>query len=275
MLKQRVITALIVAAILLLAIFFFSYPYYAGFIGLIVLVAAWEWSRLAGYSSSGRYIYLLTVALLMAGLGWWLDLFGAGRYFANDWVLGICLGASLWWLSVVYWVAVYPKNKVWLLKPLPALIGVGVLLSTCLGLVYLRGEPRGEWLIVIMIVAVVCADTGAYFTGRKFGKRKLAPHVSPGKSWEGFFGGFACSVVFACILMAFFGFNVWLLVIIVSTSLVSVYGDLMESMLKRESGVKDSGTILPGHGGILDRADSITAAVPVFTALYLLSGWHL
>lgn len=278
MLKQRVITAFVVAGILLLAIFFFPYSYFAGLIALIVLVAAWEWSWLAGLTGFFRIAYVVTIGALIGLLLWWLDLLGTGHYFAADRVTGICALACLWWVSVVFWVAEYPQHKAWITKPVPALIGMLVLVSTWLGLVYLRGEANGDWLIVIMIVAVVCADTGAYFAGRKFGKRKLAPHVSPGKSWEGLYGGLVCSAVFAIAVVALVGFelnNLWLLAIVVSTSAVSVYGDLMESMLKRERGVKDSGTILPGHGGILDRADSITAAAPVFTLVYLLSGWRL
>ncbi len=278
MLKQRVITALIVAAVLLLAIFYFPYVYFSWFIALVVLVAAWEWGKLAGYTGVGIYFYVVFIGVLVAVTFWWLDIFGTARFFAGDKVIAVCAVAALWWVSVIYWVATYPENKIWSRKWIIDLIGAIVLLATCVGLVYLRGESNGEWLLVIMIVSVVCADTGAYFVGRKFGKRKLAPMVSPGKSWEGFFGGLATSVIFALFLNLSLGFsveNLWLLVIVVSTSLISVYGDLMESLLKRERGVKDSGKILPGHGGILDRADSITAAVPIFTLMYLLSGWRL
>jgi len=277
-LKQRVITALIVAVFLLGAIFYLPYPYFAGFISLIVLLAAWEWARLAGYNQSGAVVFVVVIALLMGVTLWWLDLFGTARFFAANKILLLCIVATLWWASVIYWVAVYPDNKIWAHKLIIDLIGVLVLLATGIGLIYLRGESNGDWLLVIMIVAVVCADTGAYFVGRKWGKRKLAPRVSPGKSWEGFFGGSACSFLFAVLLIVGLGFqmaNLWLLVIVVCTSLISVYGDLMESLLKRERGVKDSGKILPGHGGVLDRADSILAAVPVFTLLYLLSGWRL
>lgn len=278
MLKQRVITALIVAALLLLAIFFLPYFYFAFFISLIVLAAAWEWARLAGNHTLGTVVYTALVGLLIAANLWWLDVFGVGRTFAFDKMVIVCGVASLWWLSVIYWVAVYPTNKLWAHKALINLIGVVVLVSTGVGLVFLRGEAHGDWLLVIMIIAVVCADTGAYFVGRKYGKRKLAPRVSPGKSWEGFYGGLLTSVMFALVLIIGLGFeasNWWLVLILVATSVMSVYGDLMESLLKRERGVKDSGSILPGHGGVLDRTDSITAAVPIFTLVYLLSGWRL
>ena len=128
-----------------------------------------------------------------------------------------------------------------------------------------------------MIAGVVAAaDIGGYFAGRKFGKRKLAPAVSPGKTWEGFSGGLIANLLLGSLIAYLTGSNIGLLLaIVVPTSLFSVLGDLLESMVKRHAGVKDSGVILPGHGGILDRVDSITAAAPVFALAVLASGWTL
>ena len=277
MLKQRVITAVIMALVLLTAIFYFPSFYFAVLIAGIVLIAAWEWSQLVYLKGATRFLYVGLMAVLLVLAGWWLGFSTQGDFSQSKPLIAIVGIAGLWWLLAVFFVAVYPRTKIWAHKPIQALIGVLVLLPTWIGLVFLRSENNGQWLIIMMIIAVVCADTGAYFVGRRFGKRKLAPNVSPGKSWEGFYGGFVCSLFFALVLMTVLGFNktnLWLLAILAVTSLASVYGDLLESMLKRERGIKDSGNILPGHGGILDRADSITAAAPVFTLMYLLSDWR-
>lgn len=277
MLKQRVITAVIMAAVVLTTLFYFPPIYFAGLITLIVLVAAWEWGQLVYLEGFARIFYAAVIGAFMFIAAWFLGL-NSDAELSQDQPLVFIVGmAGLWWLLSTFFVGVYPNKKIWAQKPIQALIGLLVLVPTWLGLIFLRAEDNGQWLIVMMVIAVVCADTGAYFVGRKFGKRKLAPNVSPGKSWEGFYGGFVCSLIFAVVLISFLGFsvsNLWLLVILAVTSLASVYGDLLESMLKRERGIKDSGSILPGHGGILDRADSITAAAPVFTLMYLISGWQ-
>lgn len=278
MLKQRVITAVIMAAVVLATLFYFPPIAFAGLITFVVLVAAWEWAQLVYLQGLARFVYAASVGAVMLLSAWLLGL-NVDAVLTQPQLLIFIVGvAGLWWLLVTFFVAVYPAKKSWAHKPIQGFIGFLVLVPTWLGLVFLRAEDNGQWLIVMMIIAVVCADTGAYFVGRKFGKKKLAPNVSPGKSWEGFYGGFVCSLMFALALISVLGFNqsnLWLLAILAVTSLASVYGDLLESMLKRERGIKDSGTILPGHGGILDRADSITAAAPVFTLMYLISGWQL
>ena len=156
-------------------------------------------------------------------------------------------------------------------------MGLLVLVPTWFALMALRLHSNGVGLIFVLIALVTAADIGAYFTGKAWGKAKLAPNVSPGKSWAGFWGGLVTSALLALSLW-------WLLdggqhsglavmAIAVATSLASVLGDLLESMVKREQGVKDSGRILPGHGGMLDRLDSMTAAAPVFALCLLLAGW--
>ncbi|MBL4827597.1 MAG: phosphatidate cytidylyltransferase [Spongiibacteraceae bacterium] len=129
---------------------------------------------------------------------------------------------------------------------------------------------------MILIVLVASADIGAFFVGRAWGKAKLAPSVSPGKSWAGFWGGLVCSTVLATLIWLWLPIHVALfkvLAIAAITSLASVLGDLLESMVKRERGVKDSGVVLPGHGGMMDRLDSLSAASPVFTLCLILTGW--
>jgi phosphatidate cytidylyltransferase len=150
-------------------------------------------------------------------------------------------------------------------------MGLAVLLPTAIALVYLRKLDGGEGLILLLILVVATADVGGYFVGRAFGKHKLALAVSPGKTWEGAAGGMVANLALVALLSYCFALDAVLLAcVIIPTSMVSVLGDLLESMLKRHAGYKDSGRVLPGHGGVLDRVDGITAAAPIF-ALALLS----
>ena len=146
-----------------------------------------------------------------------------------------------------------------------------------LAMVILIHANQGEWLIMIVVLIVAFADIGAYFSGRAFGKHKLATNVSPKKTWEGLVGGVVANLIFVAVLLVTLNVDhgPMLLGLVMITVLASVLGDLLESMVKRHRGIKDSGNILPGHGGILDRLDSLTAALPVFTLVYLFSGFQL
>ncbi len=153
-------------------------------------------------------------------------------------------------------------------------MGWMVLIPSAVALAYLLSQENGKALFIYSVLIVVTADVGAYFAGRKFGKKKLIPQVSPGKSWAGFYGGMA-----ACLALALLGAQLavgaqlawWqLIVATLIAGLFSVLGDLLESMVKRHRGIKDSSQLLPGHGGFMDRIDSITAAAPIFTLLLLL-----
>jgi len=148
------------------------------------------------------------------------------------------------------------------------------LVPAWIGLFFIRSHDQGSWLVLLLVAIVACADIGAYFAGKRFGRHRLAATVSPGKSWEGFVGGLFASVIFALIVGQVWAptERLWLLALVAPTALVSVVGDLLESMVKRHRGVKDSGLILPGHGGVLDRVDGITAAVPVFALTLLITG---
>ncbi|MGI1678531.1 MAG: phosphatidate cytidylyltransferase [Cellvibrionaceae bacterium] len=286
MLKQRVITALVLVAVLIGAIFFLPFYFFSAIVSVFFVIAAWEWGQFPRFSNAQRIIYAFIVSIISALLFMWassdLNASDGGKLFVDRekivWLVGL---AFAWWLLAVVLVKAYPSGvSLWNNRWTQSLIGVFVLVPTLLGLIFLHQQSNGPWLIMIVVACVVCADTGAYFVGRAFGKNKLAPNVSPGKSKEGFYGGFVCSVIFAVILAISLGAvdtnaNWWVLAMIVPASLVSVLGDLLESMFKRERGIKDSGKILPGHGGVLDRIDSISAAVPVFTLVYILSGWQL
>lgn len=275
MLKQRIITALILGAAVLAALVYLPPAWFGMLAGVVFTVAAWEWSRLAHFAGAGRVAFTLVFAGLLLLCAAWLGF----PSMQESQLIPLLLVATVWWILASWLVVSYPERSgLWDGRWQQSLMGALVIVPTWAALSYLRAEPGGEWLIMILVGCVVCADTGAFFVGRRFGKRKLAPAVSPGKSIEGFFGGLACSAIFALILIFAVGGEAddwWLLLLVLPASLVSVMGDLLESMLKRRRGIKDSGRILPGHGGILDRLDSITAAAPVFGLAYMLSGWQL
>ena len=157
------------------------------------------------------------------------------------------------------------------------LIGLLILLPAWQGLILLKQWPQANALIIAVMVLVWGADIGAYFSGKTFGKRKLAPKVSPGKSWEGLYGGLAASLLITLLVGLQQGWSAGGLLLALAGAavvvLISVVGDLTESMFKRQSGIKDSSNLLPGHGGVLDRIDSLTAAIPLFAALLWLAGW--
>jgi len=268
MLKQRIITALILLPVALCGFFLLEGASFALFIGLVVTLGAWEWARLAGFTAqTARVGYgaavavLLFLMYLLPGLAPW-----------------ILVAAVLWWLLATFLVLTYPESSThWSSTVCKLVIGLLILLPAWQGLVLIKQWQLGNWLILAVMVLVWGADIGAYFSGRAFGKRKLAPKVSPGKSWEGVFGGLIACLVITVVVGAFRGwsgsqFFLGLLGAAVVV-LISVVGDLTESMFKRQSGIKDSSNLLPGHGGVLDRIDSLTAAIPVFAVLLWAANW--
>jgi len=267
MLAKRIITAVILAPIMAAGIFFLPLPQFAAFIGFITLLGAWEWSNLAGVSSLlGRAAYTGAIAVLLAGLYWLqLSVPDVGYY-----VLWIGLA---WWLLAFYFVSTYPKSiGVWQPQVMQLVMGGLVLIPMWVGFYFLKQFPNSSLWIILLMLFIWGADVGAYFAGRLFGESKLAPNVSPGKTWAGVVGGLITVYLVAILAGLFFapgeGFNAtnWLSFLFAATvvSAVSIIGDLVESMVKRNRGVKDSSNLLPGHGGVLDRADSMCAAVPVF-----------
>jgi phosphatidate cytidylyltransferase len=274
MLKQRVITAIILVTLLGVSLFQFPALGFVAVISLIVLLASWEWSNLAGLGAIERPIFCVAVALL-----------SAASFYSVGFLQGlidtallqkILLIAAAWWALALLLVQGYPGAAIWWQhRFMRALMGVVVLYPAWLAFVYLRFLPQGEFWLIALVAIVAAADIGAYFTGRKFGRRKLALQVSPGKSWEGFWGGLLTVMVIASAASAanIFGGQLsfaQLIVIALITALASVLGDLVESMVKRQRGIKDSGWMLPGHGGFMDRLDSLSAAAPIF-ALSLLA----
>lgn len=266
MLKQRIMTALILLPLILGAIFYLDSPWFALAIAIPVALGAWEWANIMGIEDSRArlpYVAGILIALLLV---YWFDL---------NLVL---LFGCLWWALAVWLVKSYPNGtEHWHHQTRLGIIGALVLVPGWWSLVLIQDQENGPlWLLYVMLL-VWGADTGAYFVGRRFGKTKLAPTVSPGKSREGLWGGLAVTSVIA-LIVAFttpaadqVGIIPFLVISLVAVA-GSVYGDLAESMFKRHRGIKDSSQLLPGHGGILDRIDSITAAVPLFASGMVLLG---
>ncbi|WP_458524851.1 phosphatidate cytidylyltransferase [Onishia taeanensis] len=261
MLKQRILTAVFLVPLALAGLFLLEGGAFALFTGLVVLLAAWEWTNLAALSR------LSTRLAGTAGLGGAMLLLWLGDGAQATGLLW--LGAAAW-LANLYWVTHYPARQgQWATPARRLALGLVVLLPCWAGFNSLRASGA-EWLLFVLLL-VWLADTGAYFAGRAFGRRKLAPAVSPGKTWEGVAGGvlatLALSLCYAVWLSLGLGETLGLMLATVLVTLVSVLGDLFESMLKRTRGIKDSGVLLPGHGGVMDRIDSLTAAIPVFALL--------
>ncbi|WP_075880889.1 phosphatidate cytidylyltransferase [Vreelandella massiliensis] len=264
MLKQRIITAAWMAPLVLAGLFGLQGGAFALFTAGIVLLGAWEWTNLAGVQRTNYRVLLVGTAAIVMLLLW---LSGGAL---SRWPLWV---AAVGWLMNLYWVMRYPVAlSQWHSTPRRLLMGLWVLLPCWVGFNLLR-ESGGVWLLFVLLL-VWAADIGAYFAGRALGKRKLAPRVSPGKSWEGVFGGLAATLVLALLFSVWQGLGwyggVVLLCVTLVVTLVSVLGDLLESMLKRYREIKDASQLLPGHGGVLDRIDSLTAAIPIFALLYTL-----
>lgn len=278
MLKQRIITGVIMAALFLAAIQFLPLVALAVFFAVLVLAGGWEWSRLSGWQSPvARALFTLVLAGVMAFLFYHAQLDAQPTRERVQPILGL---ACLWWSFALLWVRSYPGSAaIWRNRVMRSLMGLLILAPAWAAAVYLLSYPQGALLMVTLVVVVAAADIGAYFAGKQFGKHKLAPSVSPGKTWEGFWGGFLVVAMIAVLLWYLLpvrGAHITLpavLAVVLATSLASVVGDLTVSMVKRESGAKDSGSLLPGHGGVLDRLDSLCGAAPVFALGLMLAGW--
>jgi len=272
-LRHRVITALILVPLVVASVLGLPTPLLAVLFGGVMLLAAWEWAALAGFT---RHASRLTYcALIAAALGLvWL---------VRDAVApGIVLFAAAWWAVALAWVITYQVTGgrlpavpgVWTVR----LLGPLVLVPSWLALLTVHADSNaGPAYALYLLVLIWVADSAAYFAGRRWGRRRLATHVSPGKSWEGVVGGLLFSLLLALAVGGLFGYRGAMLAGFTllggMTVAVSVLGDLFESLLKRYRQVKDSGGLLPGHGGILDRIDSLTAAAPLYLCgLWLLGG---
>jgi phosphatidate cytidylyltransferase len=271
-LKQRVITAVMLVAGFLLLLFNTDPLWFSVAVVPIVMIAGWEWSGLTAIKTAiGKFFYLSALLICLVAAALWVNLFDSvdmsrGQHAA--------LLASILWAVIFLWVQGYPSSAIiWSAKPVLAVLGLVLLTATWLAILLIVHQPQGQWLLLLAVGVVALADIGGYIAGNLLGKNKMAPVISPGKTWEGFLGGLFFQLLLIALLASLLSVNLslqTLVLLVIPVSLYSVLGDLFESMLKRHQGVKDSSQILPGHGGVLDRIDGLMAALPLFILLLLL-----
>ncbi len=265
MLKSRVITAIVLLALLLSALFLLPPMVWAALVVVVVMQGTSEWSRLSVLSGRVANVYWGATLLLMLGL-LWLDATVAGAQRDQIHLAFYLVSAALWLLVVPAWLMTGWKVT----NPyLMALVGWAVLIPTGLAMIDLREAAPSPWILLFVMCLVWVADSAAYFAGRRFGKTKLAPSISPGKTWEGVAGAIFGVTVYVALVWAFspeFSSLRMLPALMLAAwwwVVLAVMGDLFESAIKRQAGVKDSGALLPGHGGLLDRIDALTSTLPL------------
>ncbi|MBP9763815.1 MAG: phosphatidate cytidylyltransferase [Gammaproteobacteria bacterium] len=268
MLKTRIITATILIPCVIFGTLFLPSLAFAVISGVVFGYGLWEWSRLAGFQSVfGRTICLilmpLGICLLLAILQWSSVQLQLGRWLFQE---GVPLLILIFWLIAGFSVAYYPRLEgFWKSKPMGVVAGCLVLVPSWFLLVAL--QHRNPWLVLYILSLIWVCDIAAYFVGKRFGKYKLAPKLSPGKTWEGVLGAYVGGLFVILVgyhyLAQDHSLFSWVMLGLITITF-SIVGDLFESLFKRLRNLKDSGTLLPGHGGVLDRIDSITAAVPIF-----------
>jgi len=269
MLKTRILTAVVLIPLVLFALFGLGSRGWGLVTLAIVVIAAGEWAGLSRFGQVGSLLFVVATLLIGASL---LFATAGGFSVEKGWpefvVVSLCGAATL------FWVLIAPP---WLYfgwrvesQPLLAVVGLLLLIATWVAVVQVRVRSPG--LLLALMAVVWVADTAAYFTGRRFGRHKLAPSISPGKTWEGVYGALVAVALYALALLAFAPGQLahqvtaraavaWVAVALLLV-IMSVVGDLFESHMKRQRGVKDSGRLLPGHGGVLDRIDALIAAMP-------------
>lgn len=258
MLITRILTSLILIPLFLAALFLLSNRNWSLLTLAIVTLAAFEWGDICRFSAITKRIFVAVLLLAGAIVSLKLPL----NYLSlgiHDIILTTTIASVFLWSVVIpYWLYRRPN----LLKPvLMFVVGFILLFSTWLAFVTLR--ETGPWYLLIAVVTVWLADSGAYFAGKKLGKHKLAPTISPNKTWEGVAGALILVSLVGAALCYYFGQSYLVIVFLWWLVIFSVIGDLFESLLKRQANLKDSGKLLPGHGGILDRIDGLLAAMPI------------
>ena len=285
MLKERVLSAVVMVIVALAAIFWLPPLALTIALSALVVLGMWEWAQFVGFKSQMSRVVVagVTTCILLLLVVANTDYINAARFMTALSVIALFI-ACVWWLAALILVVTYPNSaKLWAKSVVAKfLFGICTLFPFLIGLLAIRFNNytldayQGTYLLLYAFLLVWGADSGAYFFGRALGKHKLAPKVSPGKSWEGALGGlFTSGVIAFAFLQAtpndVFGRTLEMMPFIavsVATVAISVLGDLAESMFKRQAGIKDSSNLIPGHGGILDRVDSLTAAIPFFATMF-------
>lgn len=268
MLMTRIKTAAVLLVLVALVLFVLPEWSWILFCSVLAALGFWEWLRMTPQpytSPATRIIFALVFGNALAAVAL------AAPVMVMGWLTGLSLlvGTAFWLLIVPLWLV-----KRWELR-LPALhfvIGLILLIPAWCALVSMKSIPPQPWLLLATMAVPWIADIGAYFAGKKFGKRKLAPAISPGKTWEGVMGAAVCMLIYAVVLNQVGGiFNALSIPVLLLLLVLSVAGDLFESLMKRQSGMKDSSALLPGHGGVLDRIDSQLSVLPVALLLIILA----
>lgn len=270
MLIPRILTAIPLATLLIWIILYQPTKIFDYLLTIVTFIAGYEWARLSGVQMMLlRVLYAIAIAVVP-----WVVFMQFSAY--SDWVI---YAAVIWWFSITYYLKqARPKlidsGQVMPVQIEKLVIAFIVIPATFIAMHLIQNMPPlynmtdGRWFLMYALALVWVADIGAYFSGKKFGKQKLAPHISPGKTREGLYGAVVATSIYTLIASYLFSMErepaVFLLLLSITLTFISVSGDLYLSFLKREVGLKDSGNILPGHGGILDRIDSVLAAMPVF-----------
>ncbi|HHZ71353.1 MAG TPA: phosphatidate cytidylyltransferase [Methylococcaceae bacterium] len=278
MLIKRIITALVLIPAIIAAVFLLPNDYFNLFCALFILVAGWEWVSISGVNDRiVKIIFLVFLGLSMQAMGSWVDLIeylvdelhNLDIYELSGIIDWLAIGPVLWWLFAMILIrnAGGSLLEIKIKKRFKLILGWVLLLSAWLFFTRLRALYGNE-MIMYFLLLIWAADIAAYFVGRKYGEMKLAPEISPGKTTAGLYGAIISALLMGVGLGFYYGFPLIIaanfVMLSMFTVLVSIYGDLFISLLKRRQGVKDSGTLLPGHGGVLDRLDSLIAAIPVF-----------
>ncbi|BBU94961.1 phosphatidate cytidylyltransferase [Providencia hangzhouensis] len=279
MLKYRLLTAIILIPIVIAALFLLSPANFGLVVIAVCALGAWEWAQFVGWHSQAKRIGLAVVfaAILLAMQ---FSISDINQFSSEPMILYGLWAGLIWWGIAIILVVTYPASASWGKSVVIRLLfGVLTIIPFYCGMMVLRTVGYqsdtffGAWWLLYVMLLVWGADSGAYAFGRTIGRNKMAPKVSPGKTWEGLVGGLITAGIISWLFSAFAPIPVmpdYLLVTSIIVVVVSVFGDLTESMFKRQSGIKDSSHLIPGHGGILDRIDSLTAAIPVFAGLNLL-----
>lgn len=279
-LNSRIITAIILISLVIAALFFLPLIFFGYVIIVICSLAAWEWSQFIGWTTQIKRI-ICAVLFGICLLSLQLSFQDLSQLITEPLIIYILLAGLVWWLVAIILVVTFPTSaRFWSQSViLKILFGILTILPFYCGMLVLKSIDyhinnfAGAWWVLYVMLLVWSADTGAYFLGQLFGKHKLIAKVSPGKTLEGMLGGMVMAGIIAWI------FNLFMPALLISKNLlfcsvivviISVFGDLTESMFKRQSGIKDSSHLIPGHGGILDRIDSLIAAITVFAGVTLL-----
>ena len=269
-LTARILTAVILAPLAILGVLYLSTPVFAAGLGVVLLLGTWEWSRIIGVQRRRFRTIVVFVNATLIGLSWY--------FLAHTNYVYIAEIGALWWCLALLWLrrVTFAQTKTLANAELKMFVGSLLMLPAWCAAVLLHESEQGPRWTLFLFALIWCADIGAYFTGRKFGNKKLAPQISPGKTREGVYGALAASALFAIAFGLWTGKSVpdafLLMGLGLLTVVFSIVGDLFESLMKRHANLKDSGTLLPGHGGVLDRIDSLLAALPAFVAGKVLLG---